>query len=122
MTSLARWSIDVDALGRGSIEINGEDVTDRIAEWQAVGQQGGPGLTTLSVRLVPGAATITGEGVVEVALSEVDAGAVVRSWLDDIDGDEIERLALQNDNPHASAWDVWKTALMAFAHVGTDLR
>ena len=89
MSGLAKFSIDVDALGKGKVEVNGVDVSKQVSGVAVVSEVGSPTVATL--RHVAGRAEITGEGVVHVTAAEGD----VVSFLDHIDTAELERLTLE---------------------------
>lgn len=108
--ALAQFSIDVDEVGKGRVEINGEDVSGRIVAWQVSG--GAPNYTTMIVRQPPGAAKIEGQGVVQVVvdIDDEEQAAMIHSWLAGLDPQKLEEQVLEvfgsHDAPatNAEAW------------------
>lgn len=90
MTALSKFSITTDAVGPGTVVVNGEDVSDRIAGVAVVAEAGQPTIVTL--RQPPAAGEISGEGIVRV--QQQDAGDGVLAFLEDIDPKELERVTL----------------------------
>lgn len=107
MSGLARFSIDVDALGHGRVEVNGVDVSRQVSGVAVVSDVGAPTMVTL--RHVAGTAEIAGEGIVHVTPAEGD----VVSFLNHIDASELERrtlerLELGSGSPIAEALELLK--------------
>lgn len=113
--ALSEVSIDVDELGRGSIDVDGVDVGDRVEAVEVLVRPGQPSL--LRVRQTPGTVAIVGQAVVHV-LDEgaVDEAAVIREWLGHLDPGELERAVLASFgglDPPATPGEAWLRALLA---------
>lgn len=93
MSATAQFKVTADAVGHGTVEINGEDVSKRVAGVAVVVEVGQP--TVVTLRLVPSAGELSGEGIVRV----VDEGDSVLSFLEDIDVGELERATLEGLGP-----------------------
>lgn len=94
---LAKYKISLDALGRGTIEINGEDVASHVAGLTFQAQQGQP--VQLFLQLGTADTTLEGEGVVNVmhGAGEEDFRQAMCDFLSRVDGGELEAAVLARD-------------------------
>lgn len=93
MSATAQFKVTADAVGHRTVEINGEDVSSRVAGVAVVVEVGQ--LTVVTLRHLPAAGEISGEGIVRL----VDEGDSVLSFLEDIDPKELERATLDGLGP-----------------------
>lgn len=82
--STAHFEITTDAVGHGSVVINGEDVSRRVSGVAVVAEAGQA--TVVTLRHVGGTAEISGEGIVRV---QGDADGIA-GFLDGIDAQALE--------------------------------
>lgn len=109
---LASFTIDVDELGHGHIELNGQEVAEQVAELQVRTRPGEP--TIVVVRQVVGATQIDGEGIVHVQAEGLDEASTVREFLDNLDPNALEQLVLAqfaSIDPPATNGEAWIRAL-----------
>lgn len=108
---MTAFRLTPNPVGPGRIEVEGEDVTERIAGCEVHAAVGQP--TVLTLHLQRGG-VIEGEGIVQVAqLSDVDEGDVICRFLDAVDPEILEveafrRLGPGQMNTTAASLDVLK--------------
>lgn len=105
---LAKFRIESSPLGRGSIEVNGEDVSDRVSSLQFEMRAGQPPILILHHVAASGA--IEGEGILQIADSGTGQEAIER-FLRNIDPGMLEvevlnRLGLGDDSTMRIALEV----------------
>lgn len=121
LLAAARFKIDVDEIGRGTIEVNGEDVTARVVAWQVGGGGAGgdpvaPQFTSLILRLKPGSATVEGAGIVQLITEPDDdeQAATIRRWLSELDPEKVESAVLAligSETAPTTNGEAWLAAL-----------
>jgi hypothetical protein len=116
---LASFHVDLDELGHGVVELNGQDVADQIAELQLVTRPGQP--TVILVRQAVGAIDLEGEGIVRV-IDDTDAGPdvgeLVADWVGQLDPGVVEQIVLASFadvSPPATNGEAWIRAIQQLA-------
>lgn len=104
MSDLARFRAEVDAVGGGTVEVNGEPV--RVQAFTVQARVGQPPLLVL--QQYAGDALIEGDGIVHVSTQGVDPTKAVVDFLNTIDAEELEQQVLLN-----SGWGEGNTMAVA---------
>lgn len=112
---LSEIIIDVDAVGRGTVEVDGVDIRPEITGFQFSSQPGQA--CQLVVQQYAGAGLIKSEGVVYVEQEPgaVDETSVILEWLANLDPEQLERDVLDSFNglvPPATHGEAWLQALI----------
>ena len=88
----ANFKLTTDGV-RGTIEVNGDDITSKVS--RCVLEVGGGQPARLGIELRPGMeGEVTGDGIVEV-MPNIVAGDLVQMWLDGIDPQVLATEVLQ---------------------------
>lgn len=112
---MARFALDLDAVGEGSIVVDDIDLTKHVHGVDLISQPGQP--TTLLLRVI-GAGTITADGVLREVPDEVDEAAVIKSWLEQLDPELLEQEVLNSHSwlePPATPGAAWIQVLRRLA-------
>lgn len=91
----AEVKAQVDALGNGTLEVNGEDVSNRVTGFTIRAARNSP--TEVFVEMRPGATSFEGEGVVKVFGAEEDFLAAMDRVLAGMPAQAIEQEVLMRD-------------------------
>lgn len=89
----SRFAIEVDPVGHALVEVNGQDVTDRVAALRVETQLGQPSIVTLWQSAT---GTIEGEGIVQVTSGE-ETGTLEEAArvVSELDPETVERAAIE---------------------------
>lgn len=96
MNDLASIKVELKANGTGLVEVNGEDISDRI---RGLALQVVPGQTpVMTVHQLASASRFEGQGIVQVQSDpQVVADSILR-FLEAMDPEELERVSLERQS------------------------
>lgn len=105
---LLPFVIRADAIG-GRIEVDGEDVTDRVTAADLHFGEHEPSVLTLHHR--PGSGPVEGEGIVQLVDYLENPVELIRRFLDSVDAAALEQAALESLDYDSSTAEAFIAAL-----------
>lgn len=116
MDGLAKFRIESAPTGRGTVEVNGQDVTQEISGLAFDMRPGQPPLLTL--HFIAAVGVLEGEGIVHAQSATTDGDGLVE-FLDAINPKLLEEAALEESGWGDNQTEIMLTVLKKWASGGT---